>query len=144
MPRSAGETEARLRRHDGAYRRFLISTAPITNASGRVRACGINTDKGGSHGWQRRAAASRCALLRRAAPERDGQLRLGSRRRTSTHWSEELYRIFELDPQTVPTRQLVRKLVHPEDLELYDSVIAHGMADNDIDFEFRIVTPRGA
>ena len=31
-----GDVEARLRRHDGAYRRFLMSTAPITDASGRV------------------------------------------------------------------------------------------------------------
>jgi signal transduction histidine kinase len=57
-------------------------------------------------------------------------------------WSAELYRIFELDPHTVPTRQAMRDLVHPDDLDLYDSVIAHGMADNDVDFEFRIVTAR--
>jgi PAS domain S-box-containing protein len=41
----SGEVEARLRRHDGEYRRFRCSTAPITDDSGRVaRWCGINTD----------------------------------------------------------------------------------------------------
>ncbi len=40
-----GEVVARLRRHDGKYRRFLFSAAPIANASGQVvRWCGINTD----------------------------------------------------------------------------------------------------
>lgn len=42
---SAGEVEARLRRHDGRYRRFLFSAAPIADVSGEiVRWCGINTD----------------------------------------------------------------------------------------------------
>jgi PAS domain S-box-containing protein len=40
-----GEVEARLRRHDGAYRWFLFSTAPLRGASGQVvKWCGINTD----------------------------------------------------------------------------------------------------
>jgi hypothetical protein len=41
----AGEVEARLRRHDGEYRRFRFSAAPITDESGQiVRWCGINSD----------------------------------------------------------------------------------------------------
>jgi len=43
--RNPGEVEARLRRHDGQYRRFLFSAAPIANASGEIaRWCGINTE----------------------------------------------------------------------------------------------------
>jgi PAS domain S-box-containing protein len=39
------ETEARLRRFDGAYRRFVIRACPLPDASGQaVRWCGINTD----------------------------------------------------------------------------------------------------
>jgi PAS domain S-box-containing protein len=42
---TGGELEARLRRHDGEYRRFLIAASPIIEPSGRiVRWCGINTD----------------------------------------------------------------------------------------------------
>ena len=41
----AGETEARLRRFDGVYRRFLFRAAPLTDESGRiVKWCGMNTD----------------------------------------------------------------------------------------------------
>jgi PAS domain S-box-containing protein len=40
-----GEVEARLRRYDGEYRRFLFSTAPLADKSGRVvKWCGTNTD----------------------------------------------------------------------------------------------------
>jgi PAS domain S-box-containing protein len=41
----AGEAEVRLRRHDGAYRRFNVKTCPVTGADGRIVGwCGINTD----------------------------------------------------------------------------------------------------
>jgi len=40
-----GEVEARLRRHDGAYRWFLFSAAPLADPSGRVvKWCGVATD----------------------------------------------------------------------------------------------------
>src|SRR6202008_1069059 len=40
-----GEIEARLRRHDGAYRRFLIRVEPLQDESGEiVRWYGTNTD----------------------------------------------------------------------------------------------------
>jgi PAS domain S-box-containing protein len=42
---SSGEAEARLRRHDGVYRRFLFSVAPLKDEAGRlIKWCGINTD----------------------------------------------------------------------------------------------------
>ena len=132
-----GETEARLLRHDGAYRRFLISTAPITNASGRVLHAAREALDGSA---ELRQAAAHFSVAQRLSVTGSFVSDLVA---DEHNWSEELYRIFELEPQTVLTRQLVRKLVHPEDLELYDSVIAHGMADNDVDFEFRIVTPHG-
>jgi PAS domain S-box-containing protein len=41
----AGEVEARLRRHDGEYRRFLISVSPISDEAGRVlHWCAIGAD----------------------------------------------------------------------------------------------------
>jgi signal transduction histidine kinase len=59
-------------------------------------------------------------------------------------WSEELYRIFERDPALPPNLQSVRDAVHPEDLASYDAHVARGFAGHELDFEFRIVTPRGA
>jgi PAS domain S-box-containing protein len=40
-----GVAEGRLRRHDGVYRWFTLSAAPLVDASGRiVKWCGVNTD----------------------------------------------------------------------------------------------------
>src|SRR5271169_4509462 len=39
---------------------------------------------------------------------------------------------------------MIRDMVHPDDLLPFDTVIAQGMRGIDVDFVFRIVTPRGA
>src|ERR1039458_8457912 len=57
-------------------------------------------------------------------------------------WSEELYRIFELDPATPITLERIRSLVHPEDVKLLDKTI-DGARSNGDDFEcqYRFLTP---
>ena len=60
------------------------------------------------------------------------------------NWSEEAFRIFEFEPATKVTVKLIRDIVHPDDLQSFDSVISRGVAGEDVDFVFRIVTPRGA
>jgi PAS domain S-box-containing protein len=56
-------------------------------------------------------------------------------------WSDECYRIFDLDPTTPPNVQAVRDRVHPGDLALFDGEIQRGLEGGDADFNFRIVTP---
>ena len=58
-------------------------------------------------------------------------------------WSEEYYRIFEIDPATRPSAGAVRERVHADDLELFDAEIRRGMEGGEADFIFRIVTPIG-
>jgi PAS domain S-box-containing protein len=57
-------------------------------------------------------------------------------------WSDEYFRIFELDPAARPSVQAVRDRVHPEDLERFDREIQRGMDGGDADFTFRVVTPQ--
>jgi len=40
-------------------------------------------------------------------------------------WSEETFRIFEYDPQTTPTVEMVLERTHPEDREIVRGVMAH-------------------
>ncbi|QFY59897.1 PAS domain S-box protein [Rhizobium grahamii] len=54
-------------------------------------------------------------------------------------WSEEFYRIFDLDPELKPSIDAVRERVHPEDLELFDFEMKRGFAGEDADFVFRII-----
>src|SRR5262249_4521230 len=59
------------------------------------------------------------------------------------NWSEETFRIFEFDPATRVTREMIRELVHAEDIPAFDAVIARAMTGADVDFYFRIGTARG-
>src|SRR5712671_3146250 len=57
-------------------------------------------------------------------------------------WSEELYRIYEFDPGTTITLEVIRTRVHPEDLTLYEKVVeqARNGAD-DFEWQYRLLMP---
>lgn len=54
-------------------------------------------------------------------------------------WSEEFYRIFDLDPKLAPSIEAVRERIHPEDLELFDVEMQRGLTGEGSDFVFRII-----
>jgi PAS domain S-box-containing protein len=59
------------------------------------------------------------------------------------NWSEETFRIFEFDPSATVTVQMIQNIVHPEDRPSFESMISRAMTGVDVDFAFRILTPRG-
>ncbi|MFL5575565.1 MAG: PAS domain-containing protein [Gemmatimonadaceae bacterium] len=139
-----GEAEARLRRHDGAYRWFLLRASPLRDEKGDiVKWYGINTD---IEDRRRAEAELEQAYGRLAEAQRLSKTGsfVSDLVADDHNWSEEAYRIFELDPAARVTVQAVREVVHPEDLPSFDAVIARGMAGMDVDLVFRIVTRRGA
>ncbi|MDW9413970.1 PAS domain-containing protein [Sinorhizobium meliloti] len=93
------------------------------------------------------------ALLKREAQLRRSQAQLVAAQRISSTgsftfdiqrdeniWSEEFYRILDLDPSLKPSIDAVRERVHPEDLELFNTEMQRGLAGDGADFIFRIVT----
>jgi PAS domain S-box-containing protein len=58
-------------------------------------------------------------------------------------WSDELYRIYEIDPGSPPTIEAVRDRVHPDDLSTFNAEIQRRLEGLESDFVFRIVTPQG-
>jgi signal transduction histidine kinase len=57
-------------------------------------------------------------------------------------WSEQLYRIFEFDPQVTVTLELIGTRVHPEDLPLLQDMIERASsAANDFQYEHRLIMP---
>jgi PAS domain S-box-containing protein len=60
-------------------------------------------------------------------------------------WSEELYRIYELEPGTPVTLELIRTRVHPEDVSLIEKMIeqvregGHGF-----EWQYRLLMPDGS
>src|SRR5262249_19104425 len=60
-------------------------------------------------------------------------------------WSEETFRIFEYDPATKPTVELVLQRVHPEDRTLVEQLIDRASRDaKDFDLEYRLLVPSGS
>jgi PAS domain S-box-containing protein len=138
-----GETEARMRRHDGEYRWFLFRTNPLRDESGAIVSWyGINTDI-----EDRKRAEME---LRRAYDSFADAQRLSKTGNFTADivaddhiWSTELYRIFELDPSTRITVQAVRDMIHPEDLPSFDAGFARSFGGVDFDLVFRIVPASG-
>jgi len=137
------EIEVRYRRFDGEYRWFLCRVDALRDESGRiVRWYGTDTD---IHDRKRAEAQLEQSYLRLAEAQRlskTGSFIIDLM--TDEHdWSDEAYRIFEFDPSTKVTAQMIREKVHPEDLPTFDAVVARGMTATDVDFVFRIVTTGG-
>jgi PAS domain S-box-containing protein len=139
-----GEAEARLRRHDGAYRWFLLRTNPLRDEKGHVaKWYGINTDIED----RKRAEVE----LRRAYDSFANAQRLSKTGSFITdlvgddhNWSEETYRIFEFEPGTKVSVQRIEAIIHPDDRPSFESMIARAMSGVDVTFSFRIVTAHAA
>jgi PAS domain S-box-containing protein len=58
-------------------------------------------------------------------------------------WSDELFRICEVDPQTRPAVEVVRDRVHPDDMALFDAEIQRALGEGVSDFNFRMRMPDG-
>src|SRR5437588_391800 len=57
-------------------------------------------------------------------------------------WSEQLYRIFEFDPQVTVTLELIGTRVHPEDLTLLQDMIERASSvSSDFQYEHRLLMP---
>jgi PAS domain S-box-containing protein len=165
---SAGDVEARLRRHDGEYRRFLFSAAPLTDKEGRVvKWCGTNTnieERLKAQEFLRLTQVASISIERArgeaALRESEARLRIANAHLTVAQrlsqigsftadlladehiWSDEFYRICEFQPGSKITTQRLRDIVYLDGL-LFDAAIERAMAGQDVEFEFRIITAGG-
>ena len=141
----AGEFEARLRRFDGDYRWFLFRGNPLRNDSGSiVKWYGTNTDI-----HDRKLAEEQVQRSEAFLAEAQRLTRVGSFSwRVSTSeikWSEQLYRIFEVDSDIPMSIDLIRSRIHPEDLSLLDEMIERaGRAVTILEYELRIQMSNGS
>jgi PAS domain S-box-containing protein len=138
------EFDERLRRADGAYRWFRVRGRCVRDPQGHVVRWYVlltDIDEG-----KRAEAQVEQAYLRLAEAQRLSKTGsfITDLVADDHNWSEEAFRVFELDPSTKVTVQMIRDKVHPEDLPSFDATIARGMTGTDVDFVFRIVTSRGA
>ncbi|MGB9938297.1 PAS domain S-box protein [Methanosarcina sp.] len=60
------------------------------------------------------------------------------------HWSDELYRIFGLNPQEiVPDQKELFKYIHPDDLERVDKIFKEGLKGKQTAIDIRIILANG-
>jgi len=138
------EYETRVRRADGQYRWMLHRKMPLRDEHGNiVRWYGTSLD---IEDQKRDQAQVEQAYLRLAEAQRLSKTGsfVTDLLADDHNWSEEAFRIFEFDPATKVTMQMVRDTIYPEDVPSFDAVIARGMTGQDVDFVFRILTARGA
>jgi PAS domain S-box-containing protein len=61
------------------------------------------------------------------------------------YWSDETYKIFELDRAAKPTLELVLQRIHPDDKDLVQQTLDRASeAEIDFDFEHRLLMPGGS
>src|SRR6202521_3321818 len=139
-----GETEARLRHFDGAYRWFLFRANPLRDESGKiVKWYGTNVDiedrKRAEEELRRSefylSEGQRLAHMGSWAFDPDG----------FHYWSPELFRMHGLDPASKPPSvQEYLDCVHPQDRESMVDLIKRIVAeDSPFDAIKRIVRPNG-
>jgi PAS domain S-box-containing protein len=134
----------RLLMPDGSVKYLHVLAHAVINESGQNEIVGALTDV---------TAAKRAedALRRSEAYLAEAQRlsRVGSFGWTPStgeiHWSEESYRIFEVDPNVKPTIELVVQHVHPDDRELVQQAIEQvSQGGQDFDLTHRLLMPSGA
>ncbi len=129
--------ETRFRRHDGAWRWFQLRGLPLRDAEGRiVRWYGLLTDIDDRKRAEERLRRSEAFLADAQRLSKTGSFsfKLGTNEIT---WSQETYRIFDVDPATQVTLQTVLARLHPDSLSTVQQVIDRA-AEGSGDFDYKI------
>src|SRR6266853_1495628 len=140
-----GETEARLRRFDGAYRWFLFRANPLRDESGKiVKWYGTNLDI-----EDRKRAEEELRRSEFYLSEGQRLAHMGSWVLDAAgcfpYWSHELFHIYGLDPaKEGPSFEEYLANIHPQDREFMRSLINRMIAEaSGCDVTKRIVRPSG-
>ena len=139
-----GEVEARLRRHDGAYRWFLLRGAPLVDEQGRIsRWYGTNADIEDLKLAESALRRSEVFLNEAQHISQTGSFTWDPASGEIT-WSQETYRIYEIDPSVKPTQSIALARAHPEDAEHTREVLERAAREGlDWHDERRLLMPDG-
>jgi PAS domain S-box-containing protein len=140
-----GEAEARLRRFDGQYRWFLFRANPLLDeARNVIKWYGVNTDIDDRKRAEEELRRSEAFLAQAQRLSSTGSFSW----RVATDeiaWSEQLYRIFAIEPGVPVTFELMATRVHAEDIALFREEIDQARRDGrDFAYEQRLSMPDGS
>ena len=136
--------EGRLIKPDGEIRWWQGDSMPTLRENGEIVFCGVLFDI-----TDRKVAETAIRQSQRQLQEAQrlahvGNWELDAATKTVI-WSEELFRIFGLEPtESAPNLAEQVALIHPEDLELWQTQVQRGLeAGIPFDFDFRLYPPDG-
>jgi PAS domain S-box-containing protein len=140
-----GEIEARLRRHDGEYRRLLFRTNPLRDENGNiVKWYGINTDIEDRKRAEEQLRRSEAFLAEGQRISSTGTYAWSGDLTETMFLSEEFYRIFEYEQGTALTFAQLIERFHPEDRPiLADKIERIAAGHENPEWQIRLRIPDG-
>jgi PAS domain S-box-containing protein len=137
-----GEVEARALGADGKYRWFLLRINPLRDEQGRIlRWYGTRTDIEDRKQAEEALRRSRAYLTEAQSLSHTGSFAYNPGSKKTLYWSEELFRIFGLDPRHgVPDPDESHRLVHPDDRDGHSEACLKGFREKaDFATDFRLM-----
>ena len=130
---------------DGVHRTVVTKKSLYVDDSGRRCVVGIIRDitelRRAEEALQRSQAAYLAEAQRLSATGSFGW----NPENGEIFWSEETFRIFEYEPRSKPSIEMIIKRVHPEDVALFERVIERARTDRqDFELEHRLEMPDGS
>jgi PAS domain S-box-containing protein len=140
------ESEARLLGKNRKYRWFLIRLNPLRDEQGRIiRWYGTRTDIDDRKQVEDALRQSEAYLAEAQRLTQTGSFAYNPVTRKTLYWSEELFRIFRLDPQRgIPDYEETRRLVHPDDIDrVSESCLAGFREKAEFSQDYRLILHDG-
>jgi PAS domain S-box-containing protein len=133
------EDEMRLRRADGNYRWFLVRTVPLRDVHGNI-VCwyGTSTDIEDRKQMEEKLTRSETQLSEAQRVARVGSWNWDAATKETT-WSDELYRIFAVPPDTPNLREDALRVVHEDDRDVLRRTLEHAQrTKQEYELDYRI------
>src|SRR5258705_10954019 len=137
--------DARIRRFDGIYRWFQVRGHPLSDVDGSIaRWYVLLTDIDDLKRTQEELRRDEAFLGRVQQLSATGGFYWWPAT-GKVFWSEQVYRIFELDPATPLTTELRQSRIHPDDLHAHQTSIELALREaGDFEYEVRLLMPDGS
>jgi len=129
--------------HKGKTTYHVLSYNPIRNGEGAIVGCNVVR----RNETQRIDTINKLRQSKEMLQEAQTISRMGNWaweiRKDELHWSEELYHIFDKDPESYkPSYDGLLQVIHPEDREMFDNKVKDCLAnDKPYDIVHRIILP---
>ena len=141
------ENEVRHRNAKGEYRWFLVRAVPLRDGHGNIlNWYGILTDIEDRKRAEQALRRSEAYLAEAQRLTMTGSWAYNPATEKVIYWSDEMLRIFGLDPQrsNLPDREEFLRLMHPEDRDRFNERIEKAFREKaDFVQDYRIVLPDG-